>query len=152
MSRIGRMPIAIPAGVTVEVAENNKVTVKGPKGTLERVLPSEMDIKVEGAEVLVSCKYFECYKYVLGSDAAEADHASDIEDNCYNTENVRNTGKVNISVDAMSFRSVIVIDGSGKIAVGNNTMDYKAGDSFFVTAGEKVINLEGTGTVIVTKV
>ena len=106
----------------------------------------------EGAEVLVSCKYFECYKYVLGSDAAEVDHASDIEDNCYNTENVRNTGKVNISVDAMSFRSVIVIDGSGKIAVGNNTMDYKAGDSFFVTAGEKVINLEGTGTVIVTKV
>lgn len=106
----------------------------------------------EGAEVLVSCKYFECYKYVLGSDAAEADHTSDIEDNCYNTENVRNTSKVNISVDAMSFRSVIVIDGSGKIAVGNNTMDYKAGDSFFVTAGEKVINLEGTGTVIVTKV
>ena len=54
MSRIGRMPIAIPAGVTVEVAENNKVTVKGPKGTLERVLPAEMEIKVEGAEVQVS--------------------------------------------------------------------------------------------------
>jgi large subunit ribosomal protein L6 len=48
------MPIAIPAGVTVEVAENNKVTVKGPKGTLERVLASEMEIKVEGAEVTVS--------------------------------------------------------------------------------------------------
>ena len=54
MSRIGRMPIAIPAGVTVEVAENNKVTVKGPKGTLERVLPSEMEIKLEGAEVIVT--------------------------------------------------------------------------------------------------
>ena len=54
MSRIGRLPIAIPAGVTVEVAENNKVTVKGPKGTLERVLPVEMEIKVEGAEVVVS--------------------------------------------------------------------------------------------------
>ena len=54
MSRIGRMPIAISAGVTVEVAENNKVTVKGPKGTLERVLPSEMDIKVEGETVVVS--------------------------------------------------------------------------------------------------
>jgi len=53
MSRIGRMPIAIPAGVTVEIAENNKVTVKGPKGTLERVLPSEMEIKVEGAELTV---------------------------------------------------------------------------------------------------
>ncbi len=54
MSRIGRMPIAIPAGVTVEVAENNKVTVKGPKGTLERVLAPEMEIKVEGAEVVVT--------------------------------------------------------------------------------------------------
>ncbi len=54
MSRIGKMPIAIPAGVTVEVAENNKVTVKGPKGELSRVLPSEMEIKVEGAEVVVS--------------------------------------------------------------------------------------------------
>ena len=54
MSRIGRMPIAIPAGVTVEIAENNKVTVKGPKGTLERVLPAEMEIKLEGAEVTVS--------------------------------------------------------------------------------------------------
>jgi len=54
MSRIGKMPIAIPAGVTVEVAENNKVTVKGPKGTLERVLPKEMEVKVEGAEVTVS--------------------------------------------------------------------------------------------------
>ena len=54
MSRIGRMPIAIPAGVTVEVAENNKVTVKGPKGTLERMLPVEMEIKVEGDQVLVS--------------------------------------------------------------------------------------------------
>ncbi len=54
MSRIGRMPIAVPAGVTVEIAENNKVTVKGPKGTLERVLPKEMEIKVEGAEIIVS--------------------------------------------------------------------------------------------------
>ena len=54
MSRIGKMPIAIPAGVTVEVAENNKVTVKGPKGTLERVLAPEMEIKVEGSEVVVT--------------------------------------------------------------------------------------------------
>lgn len=54
MSRIGRMPIAVPAGVTVEIAENNKVTVKGPKGTLERVLPSEMNITLEGSEVVVT--------------------------------------------------------------------------------------------------
>lgn len=54
MSRIGRMPIAIPAGVTVDIAENNQVTVKGPKGTLERVLPEEMTITKEGEEIKVS--------------------------------------------------------------------------------------------------
>ena len=54
MSRIGRMPIAIPDGVTVTIAENNQVTVKGPKGTLERVLPAEMDIKQEGSEIIVT--------------------------------------------------------------------------------------------------
>ena len=54
MSRIGRLPIAIPAGVTVTIAENNKVTVKGPKGTLERVLPEELTIKEEDGHVVVS--------------------------------------------------------------------------------------------------
>ena len=54
MSRIGRLPVAIPAGVTVEVAENNVVTVKGPKGTLTKELPVEMEIKVEGDEVIVT--------------------------------------------------------------------------------------------------
>ena len=54
MSRIGKMPIVIPAGVTVEVAENNKVTVKGPKGELTRVLPAEMKIEVENGQVKVS--------------------------------------------------------------------------------------------------
>ena len=54
MSRIGKMPIAVPAGVTVDIAENNKVTEKGPKGTLERVLPSEMTIKLEGSEIVVT--------------------------------------------------------------------------------------------------
>ena len=54
MSRIGRMPIAVPAGVTVDIAENNKVTVKGPMGELVRVLPAEMEIKLEGAEVIVT--------------------------------------------------------------------------------------------------
>ncbi|MCI8490198.1 MAG: 50S ribosomal protein L6 [Lachnospiraceae bacterium] len=54
MSRIGRMPIAVPAGVTVDIAENNHVTVKGPKGTLERTLPIEMSIKMEGSEITVT--------------------------------------------------------------------------------------------------
>lgn len=48
MSRIGRMPVTILAGVTVTIAENNLVTVKGPKGTLERELPVEMNIKEDG--------------------------------------------------------------------------------------------------------
>ena len=54
MSRIGRHPVAIPAGVTVEIAEKNVVTVKGPKGTLVRELPVEMEIKKEGEEVIVT--------------------------------------------------------------------------------------------------
>ncbi len=54
MSRIGRMPIAIPAGVTVEIAEGNKVTVKGPKGTLSRVLVPEMTIELKDGEVVVT--------------------------------------------------------------------------------------------------
>ena len=53
MSRVGRMPIAVPAGVTVDIAENNHVTVKGPKGTLEKTLPIEMEITKEGEEILV---------------------------------------------------------------------------------------------------
>lgn len=54
MSRIGRLPIAIPAEVTVEIAENNVVTVKGPKGTLVKELPAEMEIKKEGEEIIVT--------------------------------------------------------------------------------------------------
>ncbi len=54
MSRIGRLPVAIPAGVEVTVAEGNVVTVKGPKGTLERALPTEMEIKVEDGHVVVN--------------------------------------------------------------------------------------------------
>ena len=54
MSRIGRMPIAVPSGVTVSIAENNKVTVKGPKGELSRVLPAKMEIKQENGQITVS--------------------------------------------------------------------------------------------------
>ena len=54
MSRIGRLPVVIPSGVDVKVADRNVVTVKGPKGTLERALPIEMEIKVEDGQVLVS--------------------------------------------------------------------------------------------------
>ncbi len=54
MSRIGRLPVDIPAGVTVDIAEGNTVTVKGPLGTLAEKLPAEMDIKIENNQVIVT--------------------------------------------------------------------------------------------------
>jgi large subunit ribosomal protein L6 len=53
MSRIGKQPIELPKGVTLTVAANNEVTVKGPKGELTRKVDSDMIIKVSGSEVLV---------------------------------------------------------------------------------------------------
>jgi large subunit ribosomal protein L6 len=53
MSRIGRMPVTIPAGVEVSVAEGNVVTVKGPKGTLTQAMRPEMSIKIENNELKV---------------------------------------------------------------------------------------------------
>ena len=54
MSRIGRAPIAIPAGVEVKVDENNHITVKGPKGTLERDLVPQIKVEVEAGTIHVS--------------------------------------------------------------------------------------------------
>jgi len=53
MSRIGKLPISIPAGVTISVAANNVVSVKGPKGTLTQQVDPDMIIKVEGSEAQV---------------------------------------------------------------------------------------------------
>jgi large subunit ribosomal protein L6 len=54
MSRIGRQPITVPAGVTVTVDAENVITVKGPKGTLTRKFDSAMNIAVEDGQVLVT--------------------------------------------------------------------------------------------------
>lgn len=54
MSRIGRKPIVIPSGVEVKVDENNHVSVKGPKGTLDSTIHPMMAIKVEDGEVAVT--------------------------------------------------------------------------------------------------
>ena len=53
MSRIGKLPIAIPKGVTVAV-DGHKVTVKGPKGELNRLIHADLGVKVEGEQVLVT--------------------------------------------------------------------------------------------------
>ena len=54
MSRIGKKPVVIPAGVTVTIAEGNVVTVKGPKGELTKTMHPAMTIAVEGAEIIVT--------------------------------------------------------------------------------------------------
>lgn len=54
MSRIGRMPVVIPAGVTATIGEGNTVTVKGPKGELTQSFAPCLGIKVEGAEIVVT--------------------------------------------------------------------------------------------------
>ncbi len=53
MSRIGKMPIPVPAGVTVTIGAGNEVTVKGPNGTLSRTLHADMIIKNENNEIIV---------------------------------------------------------------------------------------------------
>jgi len=54
MSRVGRLPIAIPAGVTVTVTPDNVVTVKGPKGELTRTMAKDMNIAIEDNQVVVT--------------------------------------------------------------------------------------------------
>lgn len=53
MSRIGKLPIAVPQGVTVNIA-GETVTVKGPKGELKRAIPAEMGVKLEGSTLTVT--------------------------------------------------------------------------------------------------
>ena len=54
MSRIGRHPIAIPAGVTVTISDDNVVTVKGPKGSLEQAVNKNITVKQEAGQVVVT--------------------------------------------------------------------------------------------------
>jgi large subunit ribosomal protein L6 len=54
MSRIGKKPINIPGGVTVDVSAHGTVTVKGPKGTLTQDVNPDIQVKVEGSEIVVA--------------------------------------------------------------------------------------------------
>jgi len=54
MSRIGKLPVAIPAGVEVKLEAANLITVKGPKGTLSRKLADDMNIAIEAGQVIVT--------------------------------------------------------------------------------------------------
>jgi large subunit ribosomal protein L6 len=67
MSRIGKLPIAIPAGVNVTVSSENVVTVKGPKGELTQAVNAEMSVKIEENSVIVSRPSDEkCFKAMHG--------------------------------------------------------------------------------------
>lgn len=80
-------------------------------------------------ERLVQCKYFECLKYNIYTE-------------------------VKITIDETSFASVVFITGEGTIQTddGNKQLSYKAGESFFISAGKRSILIKGTGTCIVTHV
>lgn len=80
-------------------------------------------------ERLVQCKYFECFKYEIFKE-------------------------VKLVVDEASFISVLFIAGEGTIKeeTTEEVMDYKAGDSFFISAGKRTITISGSGTCIVTHV
>ena len=54
MSRIGRSPITVPSGVDVKIDDMNNITVKGPKGTLERTLVPQIKVELEGGVISVS--------------------------------------------------------------------------------------------------
>lgn len=54
MSRIGRSPIDIPAGVEVKIEDGNNITVKGPKGTLQQKISKEIEVKIDGAVMTVA--------------------------------------------------------------------------------------------------
>lgn len=78
-------------------------------------------------QILTQCKYFQCTKYVVEREAK-------------------------ISVDDSSFKSVLVLAGSGEMTVRGETFSFTAGDSFFVSAGRKLLTLAGACEVIVTNV
>lgn len=65
MSRIGKMPVSIPAGVNVDITADNTITVKGPKGTLTRQLHRNMIITVDGAVLTVNRPNEEKYNKAL---------------------------------------------------------------------------------------
>ena len=54
MSRIGKLPVAIPSGVEIKLEEGNVITVKGPKGTLTRKLVDDLEIKMEDGQIVIN--------------------------------------------------------------------------------------------------
>ena len=66
MSRIGKLPVAIPAGVTVTVSDDNLVTVKGPKGTLTQQITGDLQVTKEENAVHVTRARGKSVESILG--------------------------------------------------------------------------------------
>ena len=85
------------------------------------------DFEGNTAQTLCRCKYFESTKYEI-------------------------CGQMQIRMDDATFLSLVILSGSGRIYTGEENMDFAAGDSFFISAGRKVIHIEGSCELIATHV
>lgn len=110
-----------------KVAEVNSDAAGTGIGTY---VDNDMAVSIEGdflRKLLVRCKYFQCEKYDVYRQAR-------------------------IAVDTSSFLSIIVISGTAKISVGADSKGAKAGESFFVTAGNKTVVIDGACECVVTRI
>lgn len=118
---------AQPVSSSDKVAEVNSNAAGTGIGTY---VDKDMEVSIEGdffRKLLVRCKYFQCEKYDVHRHAR-------------------------IAVDTSSFLSIIVISGTAKISVGADSKSAKAGESFFVTAGNKTVAIDGECECVVTRI
>ena len=101
---------------------NTKAFTVNTKGYQE---PVERDGYTQ--QLIVQCKYFQCNLYCVETEAT-------------------------IPVDDTSFKSIIVLSGEGGLRINDTTYDMHPGDSFFVTAGRKLIHVNGPCEIIVTNI
>ena len=118
---------AQPVSSSDKVAEVNSDAAGTGIGTY---VDKDMAVSIEGdffRKLLVRCKYFQFEKYDVYRQAR-------------------------IAVDTSSFLSIIVISGTAKISVGADSKNAKAGESFFVTAGNKTVAIDGECECVVTRI
>lgn len=121
------LEIAQSVSSSDKVAEVNSDAAGTGIGTY---VDNDMAVSIEGdffRKLLVRCKYFQCEKYDVYRQAR-------------------------IAVDTSSFLSIIVISGTAKISVGADSKGAKAGESFFVTAGNKTVVIDGACECVVTRI
>lgn len=101
--------------------------VRTGKPAVSGIGDSEKDSMGNEKTLLVQCKYFECNKYVVANE-------------------------LQLPIDETSFRSVMVVNGSGVIGDGEHSMEFVRGDSFFIPAFKSIIDIKGQCEIIVTHI